>query len=401
MGILEIIFLLAGVFFLFIMIYLFFLAIVSLWPERQKMKEFPPSVKFAIVIPAHNESKVIADTLNSLKELDYPGALMDVYVVADNCEDNTAEIVKKSGVTCWERKDTTLRGKGHVLRWAFDRLLSEGEHGAFVVIDADTLVDSKFLSNINQRLCNGAKAIQGYYDVLYPERSPMGGLSYLGFVLSRKFRYTGRSRLGWTSNLLGNGMCFSREVIQQFGWCATSIVEDIEYEMILLLNNIRVVFAPEAKVYAEIPETFKGSKVQRGRWDTGKFEIRNRYILKLLKNGFTKRELSYFDAAMELLIPPFSLFVILVLTGYSLFLLLIGLQGTNLNLFLWTSVISGLMLYIFSGLLIARTSLKIYLSLVYAPFFILWRLWVIIQGIIFARHKEWMKTERKNEMFLK
>jgi cellulose synthase/poly-beta-1,6-N-acetylglucosamine synthase-like glycosyltransferase len=391
---LDIVFFISGSVFLLLILYLFFLAVVSLLPERRKNKRFPPTIKFAIVIPAHNESLVIKRTLESLKKLDYPEHLYEIFVIADNCDDNSVEVVRKSGITCWERIDHIHLGKGYALKWAFERLLKEGNHEAYVVIDADTLIDCKFLKAMNQRICEGAKAIQGYYDVLHPERSPMGGLSYLGFVLSRNLRYRGRTRLGWTTNLLGNGMCFTRDIVQRFGWSATSIVEDIEYEMFLHLNGIRVVFAPEARIYVEIPDTFNKSKVQRGRWDVGKFEVRNKYLPKLIQEGIRKRDLSYFDSALELLIPPFSLFVISAIVGFLLFILL-DFRGLNLNFYIWTSVISGLSIYIIGGLMLARAGLRIYISLIYAPYFLLWRFWIVIQEIWNKNHKFWVKTERE------
>jgi cellulose synthase/poly-beta-1,6-N-acetylglucosamine synthase-like glycosyltransferase len=393
-SVLDIIFLFMGSLFLLAILYLYFLAVVSLLPEKQSIQKFSPIVKFAIVIPAHNESIVIERTLDSVKEVDYPKELYDVYVVADNCEDNTAGIVRQKGLACWERHDTAQRGKGYVLKWAFERLLQEGDHGAYVIIDADTLMDNAFLKTMNQKIMEGAMAIQGYYDVIHPERSPMGSLSYLGFVLSRNLRYKGRTRLGWTTNLLGNGMCFTKEVIQKFGWSATSIVEDIEYEMFLLMNGIKVVFAPEARIYAEIPDTFSKSKVQRGRWDTGKFEVRNKYLPKLIREGIRKKDFSYFDAAMELLIPPFSLFVIMVFTGFLLFLIL-DFHGLNMNFNIWTFVIVALSVYVVGGLLIAQPPLRLYLSLIYAPYFLLWRLWVVLGGIWHRNHRVWVKTERK------
>ena len=157
---------------------------------------------------------------------------------------------------------------------------------------------------------------------------------------------------------------------------------------------MRVVFAPEARIYAEIPDTFNESKIQRGRWDVGKFEVRNRYLPKLIREGIRKRDLSYFDAALELLIPPFSLFVIMVLICFSLFLIL-NFQGLTLNFYVWASIVTGLGIYIMSGLMLAHTGLKVYINLLYAPYFLLWRVWVILQEAWNRNHRVWVKSERK------
>ena len=393
MGALDGLLLIPGILFLAAVGYLWFLAVVSLRPETGKRREYPPTVTFAVVIPAHNESRVIARTLESLLASDYPRDRFEVFVIADNCDDDTAAVARRSGVICWERKDSENRGKGYVLRWAFDRLLQEGGHDAFVVIDADTVADRRFLRAVNDRLCGGAQAVQGYYDVLHPERSPMGSLSYLGFMISRNLRYRGRTRLGWTTNLLGNGMAFSREVIARFGWCATSIVEDIEYEMILHLNGIRVAFAPEARIYAEIPDTFRTSRVQRGRWDVGKFEVRNQYVFQLLKSWVRTRDFSYLDSALELLIPPFSLFVALILAGTPAVLLLTGLSGWAGPV--WVTAFLGVGGYTLLGLMLARPHPRVYVNLLYAPYFILWRIWVVFRGMVSGTRHVWVKTERR------
>ena len=294
MVIVDLFFWISGGVLLGVMAYLWFLAALSLLPPKKHGNPRNPQTRFAILIPAHNEAAVIEATLESAEKLDYPAALFETVVVADNCTDETAQVARAFRVHVLERKDEKQRGKGFALHWAFEALKEKGEfdvYDAFVIIDADTVFEPGFLRAMDVRVTGGEMAIQGYYDVISPEGSPMGSLSYLGFALSRNLRYKGRTKLGWSSNLLGNGMCFSREVIRRFGWGATSIVEDMEYAVMLRLNGIKVSFAPEAFVFAEIPETFKASRIQRSRWDIGRFQVRNRYLLRLVKEGF--RTVSY------------------------------------------------------------------------------------------------------------
>ncbi len=374
--IIDIFFFVSGSVFLFIFAYLFFLAIASLWPEKQLVSALPKT-KFAIVIPAHNESELIGATLHSIEACDYPQELYEIIVVADNCEDDTQEIVQGHNVTCWARTDRVNRGKGNVLKWVFPRLLGYGDHDAYVVIDADTHLEKDFLQRVNGHFCNGAQVVQGYSQVRHPEFSPMESLAFLGFALNRNLRYRGRSRLGWTSNLMGTGMCFQRTVIETHGWNTTTMVEDIEYEMMLHLHGVRVLFAADARINVELHNSVNQSQEQRTRWDMGKFEVRNTYLPKLLREGVRRKDISYFDSAMELLLPPFSLFCVLVLSGCGLFALL-GFGGVNLNLYIWLTVFVGLVSYIFLGLLTARASAKVYVSLLYAPFFMFWRLWIVL-----------------------
>ena len=377
--------------------YLYFLAILSLIPQKNRRRSQEPTTKFAIIIPAHNEVTVIKNTLESIRRLNYPKGLYETIVIADNCDDETVQVVREYGACCFERIDKKRKGKGFALQWAFDHLKAEkkfASYDAFVIIDADTIMDPDFLRATDSRIACGEIVIQGYYDVINPEVSPMASLSYFGFVISRNLRFKGRTRMGWSNNLLGNGMCFSREVIDRFGWGATSIVEDIEYAVMLHLNGIKVSFAPEAKVFAEIPTTFKRSRIQRSRWDIGKFQIRNRYLVKLLKEAIRTRDISYLDTAMELVIPPFSLFVILAFVLFGLFIAT-SYNGLNALSVIWFSVIATLTVYVLTGLVMAKANWKTYRNLIHAPFFVLWRVKTVIWGYVFRVGKQWIKTERK------
>jgi len=384
-------FILSGVF-LLITLYLWFLACASLWPEKRQPPDSDSEKRFAIIVPAHNESKVIRRTIDSLKGLDYPAAGYEIIVVADNCTDNTARIVRDSGIKCLERADTERRGKGFALDWAFKQLKGN-PFDAFVIVDADTIMDRDFLRAMNQRLSRGEKAVQGYYDVISPEKSPMASLSYLGFVLSRNLRYKGRARLGWSSNLLGNGMCFSKEIIDRYGWPAKSIVEDIEFEMLLVSDGIRVDFAPEARIYAEIPGSFEDSTVQRTRWDLGKFGVRNQYLPRLFREGIRRRDLGCFDSALELIIPPYSLYWFLMLTLYAIAVAVSWGDVDSLFL-LWSGVLAASILYAFLGLIIARAGWKIYRNLLFVPLFLLWRVKIVVQGYFSGAATQWLKTKR-------
>jgi cellulose synthase/poly-beta-1,6-N-acetylglucosamine synthase-like glycosyltransferase len=377
--------------------YLYFLAILGLLPSKKHALSQKPSTRFAVLIPAHNEAKVIKNTLESIDNMNYPKGLYKALVVADNCTDETAQMVREHGVRCLERKDDERKGKGFALQWAFEHLKETeelGEYDAFVIIDADSVVAPSFLEAMDGRLARGEMAIQGYYDVIDPGGSPMASLSYLGFALSRNLRYKGRTRIGWSNNLLGNGMCFSREVVSQLGWGATSIVEDMEYAVTLHLNGIKVSFAPEARVFAEIPRTFKNSRIQRSRWDIGRFQVRNEYLVRLVKQAIKARDVSYLDTAMEVLIPPFSLFLVFSFALFGSFVAT-SFAGFNALGTLWFTIVTALSVYVVVGLVVARANWRTYRNLIYAPFFLLWRVKTVIWGYFHKIGKHWIKTERK------
>jgi len=382
-----------GILFLSINVYLWFLGCASFLPERKRARGGAPRTRFAIIVPAHDESKVIERTMKSLGEIDYPGELHEIVVIADNCTDDTARIARACGATVFEREDDANRGKGFALDWVFKKL-EKNPFEAAVIVDADTIVAPDFLTHCDVRVQAGEQAIQGYYDVIDPEGSPMSSLSYLGFVLNRNLRYTGRTRLGGSSNLLGNGMCFTRAITDKYGWPASSVVEDLEFEIILNLDGIPVSFAPEARIFAEMPETFEQSTTQRSRWDLGKFQIRNKYVPRLLMRAISRFSVNCFDRAIELCIPPYS-----ILWGFS-FLLFVGslafsfMYGFDELFAVWAAGLGASIAYVFLGLIVAKASWRIYRNLLYAPFFIIWRMNIILKGSVSKATEKWIKTER-------
>jgi 1,2-diacylglycerol 3-beta-glucosyltransferase len=376
---------------LLITTYLLLLAAAALVPERRPPRGRAHGHRFAVVVPAHNEAAIIGETLKSLFAMRYPRELFDVIVVADNCTDDTAAIAGAAGARCLVRTDDEHRGKGQALDWAFRRILASGSHEAFVVIDADTLVEAGFLEAMNRRLCEGEQAIQGYYDVQHPWASPVESLSYLGFVATRLLRYRGRSNLGWSSNLLGNGMCFARGILERFGWSATSILEDVEFGMQLQLAGIRVAFAEEAVVYAEIPGTFKAAANQRGRWDLGKMQVTRRYLPRLLAAALAKGDLRCLDAALELAVPPFPILIAVMVLGFAAFF---SLGGPAWGAVAWLAVAAEMAVFTVLCLVIAKARPRVYLSLLWAPFFLAWRIVLMIRDIFEKKHRQWVKTDR-------
>ncbi|HET6345079.1 MAG TPA: glycosyltransferase family 2 protein, partial [Myxococcota bacterium] len=133
--------------------------------------DVPPTVRFAVVVPAHNEQDQIAQTVASLKAVDYPADRFKVVVVADNCNDETAARAAAAGADVMQRTDETLRGKGYALEHAFDRLLAGNEADALVVIDADTVVSKNLLRAFAARIVAGELAVQAEYGVRNPDAS--------------------------------------------------------------------------------------------------------------------------------------------------------------------------------------------------------------------------------------
>jgi hypothetical protein len=152
----------------------------------------------------------------------------------------------------FERCDPANRGKGHALAYAFSLLRPES-FDAYIILDADTLVGEDLLAAMDRYLHAGHRIIQAHYDVLNPFESRRTTLMYVALRIFNYVRPLGRRTLGLSTGLQGNGMCFAKPVIERYAWNAFSLAEDIEYTTTLVLNGERVVFAPEAQVWAQMP----------------------------------------------------------------------------------------------------------------------------------------------------
>ncbi|MFH1919673.1 MAG: glycosyltransferase [Planctomycetota bacterium] len=189
------------------------LALVALLPRAAgPLPTDSPDTTFAIVIPAHNEETVIADTLRSCAAIDYPADKKTVYVVADNCDDRTAQIAQTAGATCLVRTDTQQRGKGQALRWAFDRILPEGPD-AVVVLDADSALESGSLNAFDRHLRSGEAVLQANSGVANPDDNATSYVLAVASTLENDLFYAPKDRLGMAVLLQGTGMVLSRRVL--------------------------------------------------------------------------------------------------------------------------------------------------------------------------------------------
>ena len=358
---------------------------VGRWPE--------PRTHFAVLVPAHDEELLIRRAVGSLLAVDYPSNLFTVHVIADNCTDGTAELARALGAVVHERQDPSLRGKGYALRWLFAQLLTNPASGsAFVVVDADSLVNRGFLRALDRRLRAGAVAIQAYGTVLNLGASWGTALRYVAFALLHYLRPLGRKLFGGSAGLKGNGMCFRRELLEATDWGAFSVTEDLQFHLDLLLKGHVVEFAPDAIVWSEMPGTLRAAHAQNVRWETGRLELVQNYVPALLRSALARRSFILFDAAMENIVPPFSATFAAAVLAVGAGLLWAHPVAIGLGLF----ALAGQMVYTLAGLWLVGAPGKVFLALIYAPFYVIWKLVMWLPMAIGRRHRaaEWVRTAR-------
>jgi cellulose synthase/poly-beta-1,6-N-acetylglucosamine synthase-like glycosyltransferase len=373
--------------------YLLLLTLAAcLAPRRTPPRPSEPTHRFLILVPAHNEERLLPSLLANLRQIDYPRTLYDVHVVADNCADRTAELAREGGAIAHERFDNVQRGKGHALQWLMQRLWQSAEpHDAVLIIDADSVVSANFLTVMDARLARGERAIQAYYAVRDPEGSWSASLRSVALAALHYLRPLGRSLLGGSSGLKGNGMVFAADIVKAYQWSA-SLTEDIEYHMALILGGQRVTFAADAIVWAEMPSTLGAAQTQNVRWERGRQEMVRQYVPRLLREAIVQRSYMLFDAAVEQIIPPFSLVAAASMACLLMAVALQSLAGILVAAFL----VLGQIIYILAGLLLSGASKKVYQALLYAPAFVVWKVWLYLRVLIGLDRKGWTRTARND-----
>lgn len=347
--------------------------------------------RFAIVIPAHNEASIIGNTLSYLSKLNYPKNSVDIFVVADYCSDHTADIVRKHGAICYERKTGERGGKGSALRWLFEKILNkETQYDAVVVFDADTIVDPDFLHVINSRLMQGELAIQGKHVISNPQAGWFPALTWSMMTIDNRFSNLGRANLGLSAKHMGDSICFHTEIIKQFGW-GKGLTEDYELRLILLLEGINIAYEPYAIGYGQAPPTWKLAEAQRLRWASGIAKSSTEFRNRLLREAYYSKKFSLLDGALGLIIPSYTTFSLI-----SMMMLLIHLIFSpylpDYLIVSWLVTALLWFIYPFIGLLLEKAPAWSYLSILTGPVFMGWRSWINIRAKLSTGFDQWIRT---------
>ncbi len=375
--------------------YLWVMAIASISPLR-RIKETSHQHRFAIAIPAHNEANVIGNTVATLKKLDYPQDLYDIFVVADFCTDDTAQIAQEQGAICYQRIQGERGGKGSALRFLFERIFEYGtEYDAIVVFDADTCADREFLRFMNARISQGAQIIQGRHVISNPHDSWISSLSWCLMTIDNRFNNQGRANLHLSAKHMGDSICFRSNVLKRMGW-GSGLTEDFDFRLRLLLDGIRIQYEPLAIGYGQAPVTFKDGQTQHLRWAKGLTETSRHYRNKLFKEGIRLKDLGRLDGAVGSTFPSYS-----TLTLISVLMLILSLAlpfgSWPFLVNLWVFMVVVWFIYPWLGLALEKAPGWAFLSILSGPFYICWRTWIYLRARLAAKNSiKWNRTPHKN-----
>jgi 1,2-diacylglycerol 3-beta-glucosyltransferase len=379
-------------------LYLVLLAVAAFF-YRDRVPVSPARSRLAVLVPAHNEAELIGRCLDSLAHQSYPNDLYDIVVIADNCTDGTVTIAAAHGAQVLVRDQPDARGKGQALRWAMDQLLRDRpDLDAVIVVDADSFAAPHLVAALARQLEAGADVVQGEYLVLQEDHAARSELKAAGLLLFHRVRFSGRAALGLPCHLVGNGMLFSRRLLEERPWNAFTSAEDLEYSVDLRLAGIRPVFASDGGVRGPMPARGRAARTQRLRWEGGRFHVVRSRLPQLIARVVRHRDWSLVDAAVDLAVPPLGLLTLVVVLGMALSTALAVLGRVPLWATIpWIVASVAVPSFVLLGLSAGRAPASAYRALILAPLFIGSALVTRLRLIGGLRATTWERTERPSD----
>ena len=359
--------------------------------STRKFKKAKKNHKYGICIAARNEEKVIGNLLDSIKKQDYPQDLITVFVVADNCTDKTAEVARKKGAIVYERFDDKHKTKGFALQYLFKQIEKDyitNSFEGYFIFDADNLLNSDYISKMNNAFDSGCKIITSYRNSKNFDENWIASSYAMHWIRSIRINHRARSVLRLATNIQGTGFLFANEIVKN-GWKYTSLTEDRALTADAVAQGYQITYQDEAMFYDEQPTDIKVAFRQRIRWakghlqafaETGPYLFINIFLGKAYiknkwnneKNKFSiiesiRHRFASFDTLVQL--TPISVIALLRWIVYTVIIHSINAynNGFDLTLFHKTYTIdSGIkalvLIIIIEIILRALHLMKIYLS---------------------------------------
>ena len=246
--------------------------------------------RYAILIAARNEEAVLPHLLESIRAQDYPAELITTYVIADNCTDHTAAVAAQHGARVYQRFNTIQVGKGYALNYLLEQIRISGEmehYDAFLIFDADNLLQSDYVNQINQVCSDGYEVFCGYRNSKNFSSGWVSSAHAIWYLHESTHLNQSRMILGNCCTVSGTGFGFTRALLERLGgWNFFTLTEDIEFRTWCATHGVRIGYSHDAVLFDEQPETFALSVRQRTRWVQGGIQVSLRYTPDYLKGIF-------------------------------------------------------------------------------------------------------------------
>ena len=346
-----------------------------------------------VMVPAHNEERSIEETLKSIDAQLRGGD--QVMVVADNCEDATADIARGCGALVVERHDVQNRGKGFAIDYGKRHVRDAGEFDVVILIDADCRLGEGAIELLSTRCVKTDRPVQAAYLMALPKdyEYKFGALKVLAWRVKNYIRPLGGDFFGFPCQLMGSGMAFPHAVFSATNFATSSIVEDLEYGIDLAVKGRSPVFCPQAIVNSTFPAHAKAMLAQRKRWEHGYLSSMAQYIPLLLREAARKRKPSLLAMAADLAVPPLALLLlsslISLLAALAFFLATARMLPVAANLFVAAMLLAAVMAIWFrhGRDLVSAKDLR------QLPLYVLSKL-PLYASFVTARQTRWIRTDR-------
>ena len=335
---------------------------------KKKYKKAKVKHKYGIVISARNEEKVIGNLIDSIRKTDYPQDKLDIFVVAHNCTDNTAEVCSKKGAKVYVYNNENEKTKGYALKYLFNQLKTDLKNGireydGYYIFDADNLVTADYFDKMNdafdaygeKRIITSMRNSKNFGSNL------MSGMYGMFFMYGCRYIMRGRAKLGVSSRVYGTGQLIDSKILKN-GWNYVTITEDFELTADQVMEGNSIRYCDEAMLYDEQPTSFKVMWRQRVRWARGALVVFGTRFFKIVKELFSRKQKSHNRISLYDLIAnvvpiciiticnyllQFILLLFCPLFGIALWPQILGLL-TNLG---WTMLLGYIVLFLSAGLI--------------------------------------------------
>lgn len=332
----------------------FFIALGFLF----KAKKYPETEKkgrFAVLIAARNEEKVIGNLIESIKKQSYDTSLIDIFVVADNCSDNTAKICRKQNIAVYERFNKNEISKGYALQFLVDHIIKENKlnnYDYFTIFDGDNIVSPTFFEEMNKAMATGLDGCTCYRNTKNFKTNIISSGYSLHWFYNNLHAHRPRNILGLSTHATGTGYVFKKELIEN-GWLYSDLTEDATMSLDMISEGKVIGYCEQAEIFDEQPTDFSNTIKQRLRWKRGTYYSFFSRFGKIIKGFFTnkrgKKRFACYDCFFTYF--PYDIFSMFLGIILNIVVITCGILNNNLDLSaLWIKIIVSLISFYASSL---------------------------------------------------
>ncbi|KGR74458.1 glycosyltransferase family 2 protein [Ureibacillus sinduriensis] len=287
--------------------------------------------KYAVIIAARNEELVIGELIKSIHKQTYPQEYVDIFVIADNCTDQTAKVAKKAGAFVRERFNKNKIGKGYALDFMFNIIKAEfasNQYKGYFIFDADNLLDENYIMEMNRTFNQGYRVVTSYRNSKNFDQNWITAGYAIWFLHEAEYLNLPRMKLNASCAISGTGFLVHADIIKKNGgWIHHLLTEDIEFSISNILKGEKIGYSPNAVFYDEQPITFRQSWNQRLRWAKGFYQVLSKYGKDLIRNIFIRNHNSFscFDMTMTIMPAMILTIVSILINGLFYLAILMGI----------------------------------------------------------------------------